>query len=61
MQQKGVYIDGYVFAETGDLDRDEFLDAFIDFIESKNWQFGGITKAASESPENWDEEGEHDD
>ena len=39
--QKGVKISGTVFAENGDLSHDEFLDAFIEFIESKGWEFGG--------------------
>ncbi|WP_163103513.1 50S ribosome-binding protein YggL [Peribacillus alkalitolerans] len=38
----GVQIEGYIYANNGDdLKHDEFLDAFIEFIESKGWSFGG--------------------
>jgi hypothetical protein len=40
-KQIGVRIDGYVYPNQGDLEYFEFWDAFIDFIESKGWQFGG--------------------
>lgn len=39
----GVQIEGAVYAEDGDLGHNEFLDAFIEFIESKRWIFGGGT------------------
>lgn len=39
--KKGVKIHGIVFAEVGNLDHDEFWDDFIDFLESKNLEFGG--------------------
>lgn len=44
MGQKGVKIDGMIFANEGDVDLDEFLDAFIEFVESKGWFFGGGTR-----------------
>jgi uncharacterized protein YggL (DUF469 family) len=37
----GVQIQGYVYANEGDLGHNEFLDEFIQFIESKGWNFGG--------------------
>ncbi|MDU0200561.1 MULTISPECIES: hypothetical protein [Paenibacillus] len=46
--QKGVEINGSIFADEGDLGHNEFLDAFIEFIESKGWQFGGGTKQVNE-------------
>jgi len=42
-KQIGVSIEGCVFANEGDLRHDEFWDAFIEFIESKGWYFGGGT------------------
>jgi uncharacterized protein YggL (DUF469 family) len=42
-KQLGVEINGCIFAndENVDIDHDEFLDAFIEFVESKGWHFGG--------------------
>ena len=41
---KGVKIEGYLYKDDNtELGVDEFLDAFIEFIESKGWQFGGST------------------
>lgn len=38
----GVQIEGSIYANNGDdLKHDEFLEAFIDFVESKGWSFGG--------------------
>ncbi|WP_200961649.1 hypothetical protein [Paenibacillus sp. Soil522] len=37
----GIHIEGTVYANDGDLGHNEFLEAFIKFIESKGWQFGG--------------------
>ncbi|WP_108670409.1 hypothetical protein [Peribacillus acanthi] len=38
----GVHIEGSIYAKNGDdLKNDEFLDAFIEFMESKGWSFGG--------------------
>jgi uncharacterized protein YggL (DUF469 family) len=37
----GVYFEGCVYANEGDLTHNEFLDEFIEFIESKGWNFGG--------------------
>ena len=33
-------IDGYI---TANINADEWLDAFLEWIESHSWQFGGIT------------------
>lgn len=45
---KGVEINGCIFSETGDVDHDQFLDKFIEFIESNGWYFGGGTKEINE-------------
>jgi len=37
----GVEIEGTIFADQGDLGHNEFTEAFIEFIESKGWYFGG--------------------
>jgi uncharacterized protein YggL (DUF469 family) len=46
--KKGVEINGVVYALKGNVNHDEFLDAFIDFVESKGWYFGGGTKQVDE-------------
>lgn len=49
-----VEINGGVARDDGkDLTDDEFLDAFIDFVESKGWHFGGgtITREHDYDPE----------
>jgi uncharacterized protein YggL (DUF469 family) len=49
---KGIKIDGYVFHQKEQvLDMNEFLDAFIEFVESKGWEFGGTTKPFDENEE----------
>ncbi|WP_240417392.1 hypothetical protein [Paenibacillus periandrae] len=37
----GIHIEGTVYATEGDLGHNEFLNAFIEFVESRGWQFGG--------------------
>ncbi|MCP3764682.1 hypothetical protein NLX67_20295 [Domibacillus sp. A3M-37] len=38
----GVQIEGSIYASDGeDLGNNQFLDAFIEFIENKGWSFGG--------------------
>lgn len=37
----GVLIECAVYAKEGDLGNNEFIDAFIEFVESKGWFFGG--------------------
>lgn len=38
----GVKIEGCIYANNGvGLGHNEFLDAFIEFIENKGWSFGG--------------------
>ncbi|MBG9543937.1 hypothetical protein ABE29_14420 [Cytobacillus firmus] len=38
----GVHIEGSIYTNNGDdLRHDVFLEAFIDFVESKGWSFGG--------------------
>lgn len=34
-------IDGFVYNDNYDLNRDEFTDKFIEFVESQGWYFGG--------------------
>ncbi|MVP01913.1 DUF469 family protein [Paenibacillus sp. N10] len=41
-------INGTVFANKGNLNHDEFLDKFIEFVEANGWQFGGGTKQINE-------------
>lgn len=36
-----VELQGCVFSAETQLDADEFLDKFIDFIEENHWYFGG--------------------
>lgn len=42
-KQLGVKIEGALFAndEHADIDLDQFLDKFIEFVESHHWHFGG--------------------
>lgn len=44
----GVSIEGFVFANEGNLGHNEFWDAFIEFVESKGWHFGGGTRQIDE-------------
>ena len=38
----GVQIEGCIYTNNGeDLGQNEFLDAFLEFIENKGWSFGG--------------------
>ncbi|WP_405100150.1 hypothetical protein [Oceanobacillus sp. FSL H7-0719] len=38
----GVQIEGCIYTNNGeDLKHDAFLDAYIEFIESNGWNFGG--------------------
>ncbi|MEH7544889.1 MULTISPECIES: hypothetical protein [Bacillaceae] len=42
MKPVGVGIEGSIYTYDGkDLGNNQFLDAFIEFIESKGWSFGG--------------------
>jgi uncharacterized protein YggL (DUF469 family) len=50
----GVRIEGFVYSNEGDLGHNEFLDAFIEFIESKGWNFGGGTYQIDEEGEKID-------
>ncbi|MBU8685517.1 hypothetical protein MOD67_16125 [Bacillus licheniformis] len=52
MKQSGVKIEGVVYSLEGDLGHNKFLDEFLEFIESKGWQFGGGSFQV-------DEEGKH--
>jgi hypothetical protein len=49
--QKGIRIEGNVFADNGDIDQTEFADAFVDFVESKGWEFGGSLKVKEDKME----------
>ncbi|WP_336773875.1 hypothetical protein [Paenibacillus sp. MMO-58] len=51
----GVQINDSVYANEGDLGHNEFLEAFIEFIESKGWQFGGGTAQIDASGERADD------
>ena len=44
----GVQIEGIIYANEGELGHNEFLNAFIEFIESKGWFFGGGTYQVDE-------------
>ncbi|MNP55403.1 hypothetical protein D3C76_1500480 [compost metagenome] len=46
--KKGIEISGTIFATEGDIDHDEFLDKFIEFVESNGWEFGGGGKLIGE-------------
>lgn len=49
---KGIEINGVVFSnDEKDINHDEFLDAFIQFIEAKGWNFGGGTKEVGSEDE----------
>ena len=38
----GVQIEGSIYANNSDgLTQEEFLDAFIEFVENRGWSFGG--------------------
>ncbi|ADP30987.1 MULTISPECIES: hypothetical protein [Bacillus] len=52
MKQSGVKIEGVIYSLEGDLGHNKFLDEFLEFIESKGWQFGGGSFQV-------DEEGKH--
>lgn len=47
-----VKIEGVV---TGPESEDQFISAFIEFIESKGWYFGGGTQEIKEKEDNKDE------
>ncbi|WP_090645310.1 hypothetical protein [Paenibacillus sp. UNC496MF] len=51
----GIHIEGTVFATEGDLGHHEFTDAFIEFIQSKGWQFGGGSVQIDEDGEQVDD------
>ncbi|MGA8941910.1 MAG: hypothetical protein WB502_04230 [Thermoactinomyces sp.] len=42
-KQLGIHIEGCIFSndENANIDPDEFWDAFIEFVESRGWHFGG--------------------
>ncbi|WP_200984500.1 hypothetical protein [Paenibacillus sp. Soil787] len=51
----GVQIEGSIYANEGDLRPNEFLNAFIEFVESKGWFFGGGTYQVDEEGEKIDD------
>ena len=51
----GVQIEGSIYAKEGDLGHNEFLNAFIEFVESKGWFFGGGTYQVDEEGEKIDD------
>lgn len=48
IMQKGIQLNAAIFSDQGDLSVDEFLDAFIVFIESKRWNLGGLREINDE-------------
>ncbi|MGG4184118.1 hypothetical protein ABEW24_12170 [Paenibacillus jamilae] len=46
--KKGIKISGAVFATEGNVDHDEFIDKFIEFVEANGWEFGGGSKKIDE-------------
>jgi uncharacterized protein YggL (DUF469 family) len=52
-KQLGIEINGTIFAEDEhtNINPDEFLDKFIEFVEKNNWLFGGGTKQIDEDGE----------
>ncbi|MFT9369212.1 hypothetical protein ACXHJ2_15105 [Paenibacillus sp. ALE3] len=46
--KKGIKISGAVFATKGNIDHDEFIDKFIEFVESNGWEFGGGSRLIDE-------------
>lgn len=47
----GVYLKGCIYANEGDLGHNEFLDAFVRFIESMGCNFGGGSSQIDEEGE----------
>ena len=45
-----IKIDGVVVAQ--DVDHDTWLDLFLEWVESNNWQFGGTTEDITERENN---------
>jgi uncharacterized protein YggL (DUF469 family) len=52
-KQLGVEISGMILAadKHTNINHDEFLDKFIEFVENNNWLFGGGTKQVDEDGE----------
>ncbi|WP_220215022.1 MULTISPECIES: hypothetical protein [Thermoactinomyces] len=52
-KQIGVLVDGCVFAndQNQNVDLDEFVDAFLEWVESKGWHFGGGVRQVDEDGE----------
>lgn len=50
-KQVGIEINGSIFSNNGDINHDEFSEAFLQFIESKGWNFGGGTMQVDEDGE----------
>lgn len=49
---KGIEINGVVFSnDESDIDHDEFLNAFIEFVEANGWNFGGGTTEVNSDDE----------
>lgn len=45
----GVQIEGCIYTNKGDeLGQNEFLDAFLEFIENNGWSFGGGSSQVDE-------------
>ncbi|WP_418027520.1 hypothetical protein [Paenibacillus sp. JJ1722] len=44
----GIKISGAIFAAEGNVDHDEFIDEFIEFVEANGWEFGGGSKKIDE-------------
>jgi uncharacterized protein YggL (DUF469 family) len=40
-QPIGIEINGTIYSNEGNIEEEEFFEAFIEFVESKGWFFGG--------------------
>lgn len=47
--KKGIEIHGTIYKDDGDIDFYIFLDKFIEFVESNDWNFGGATYQIDEN------------
>jgi hypothetical protein len=41
MKQSGIKLEGVIYPLEGNLGNNNFMDEFLEFLESKGWQFGG--------------------
>ncbi|MGM0750258.1 MAG: hypothetical protein ACQEUS_21030 [Bacillota bacterium] len=55
MKQSGVKIEGVIYSLEGDLGHNNFMDEFLEFIESKGWHFGGGSSQIDEEGQQIDD------